>query len=499
MSKIKKIAAGTAITAVCAAVLGMPGLTGYILEHKIQNQLATTAEKYSFSVASVEVDRQFSDSTVNIVLKGKGLRALSQESVELTGTFKHSGLFDLPALVTGDLNFNYSINSSGLKIEIPGTAKGSLSWNGLINAEMQTADIDIPLDHSNAITAHVTPISWVIATDAATTERKLSVDLSEHNWIFKDQSAVISYNVAPSNIMISDSGDAWSMTVPQATLSTLPYGSENRTVLFSLTDIGMSSEINSTDGLMNGRSTLQTGPLVMPPLANINAANIITGINMTSSFGNLDESAIASIIGFVQQLSQLDQQTLAQPTSRKAIETAMIQAFQELSRENPHLAIDEFAIKTANGDISFSFDLKSNEQLTALLGQLLEMSEPDPTSQQKMNQQMMTAFSSSASLKLTDDLIDWSCQRIGENIAKKQGASPAEGQAMSTMCKSMADSGDFLVMPCMDIANAQQQSQCTTAMEEARRVWSESKELNLALDKGQLTLNGAPITLPTSI
>ena len=67
------------------------------------------------------------------------------------------------------------------------------------------------------------------------------------------------------------------------------------------------------------------------------------------------------------------------------------------------------------------------------------------------------------------------------------------------MCNAMASSGDFLMLPCMDIADPDAQAQCLKAMEQAKTVWSESKALNLALKEGELLLNGAPIVLPVSI
>ena len=163
------------------------------------------------------------------------------------------------------------------------------------------------------------------------------------------------------------------------------------------------------------------------------------------------------------------------------------------------MALDNFTLKTTNGDLSVSFGLESTDKLSEALEPLVTATTLTPDQKQQLGQQLMASISSSASVRLTDDIIEWGCQQLGSSMAKEQGATPSEGEMMGNICRSLADSGDFLVMPCMDITNPQQQQQCVASMEEARAVWTEKKELNLAIKEGQFYLNGAAITFPVPI
>lgn len=486
MSHAKKLVAGVAVIAVAAGA-ALPGMTGYILENTIQDKVEAAAEKYDFSVSSVELNRGFSETTIAVTLEGEGVRKLSRESLELSGSIQHNALFELPELMTTDLNFTYYTYQQGIQLGLPGTVQGAVSWDGAMVATINTKSLEVPLDPMGAATLLLQPASGTLK--AGRTDQNVDLSLKPLNWtLFDNGEQQMSVAVEPSEISISPSGEAWTMQIPAVSLNTTEIEDH---VDLTLEDLRFEGEQTTVDQQLSSSLTMSAGQLTIPALEPLHVDKVIEGFTLSSSAENINESAIPKLAVLMKEGTQMG--------NEEAVEQAAEAFLMDLMAGNPGFALDEFTLNTANGDLAIAFAMAGTDRSRDTLNTILDAQGLTPAQSDKLAYEFMMGMDSSARIALSDELVDWSCQRIGEQAAVEQGATAAEGEFIAGMCKTMADSGEFLSVPCMEIANPQWQGQCMDTMRQVKVVWAESKTLEVAVKDGQLLLNGVEVELPVAM
>ena len=487
MSHAKKLVAGVAVIAIAAGAT-LPGVTGYILEKNIQDRLEQSAAKYDFSVSSIELNRSFGETDVEITLEGEGVRKLSQESLSISGSIQHNSVFALPALMTADLEFTYHTFQQGIQLGLPGAVLGTISWNGSVDAAINTDSLELPLDPMGVTTLILEPASgqlWI----GDRNEPNVALDLSQLNWTLTDDGEqVMSVSVEPSKITVSSTGETWTMAAPSLSMN---LSEHQETADLTLQALNLTGQQTTENQMLNSQVSMSAGQLTIPALEPMKADKVIEGFTLSSSVENVTEDSISQLAILMKESNLLDNQ--------EAVEKAAKEFLVDLSAGNPRFALDDFTLKTTNGDLGIAFAVEGTDQSRDVLNTIVEFQHLSREQEDELANQFMLGMNSSAKVTLSDDLVNWSCERVGEQVSIEQGASAAEAEFIGSMCKTMADSGEFLSVPCMEITDPKQQAQCMDTMSEVKVVWAESKTLEVAYKEGQLMLNGAIVELPAAM
>lgn len=486
MNPAQKIAAGAAVVAVAS---GLPAITGYMLEKSINDQLEGTAGKYNYSVSSVSIDRSFKETNVDIILEGKNMRQLSKESLHISGTLKHGNIFNLPTATTADLDFTYYLYQEGIRLGLPGTAQGQISWNGNMDASLNTEALELPLDPAGITTMVLKPASADLMVRGGYDERKVKVNFDNLSWDINENNELMGIvSLASPRLNYFTETNQWNMSIPSLSIG-LDDG--NEIVPLTLAEIEVSGEQQSDNGLIQSTVSVDTGALTLPSMTRLQAENVVAGFTITSSVENVSETSISHLADLLQGINL--------PDNEEAITHSTKNFLLELTKNNPKVALDEFTLKTTSGNLSFSFDMEASEKISLLVEELVAMETVTPGQEDIFLMRMIEGLNTSARVTLSDDLLDWGCDRMGEQMAFEKGASPLQAQMVGSMCKTLAKSGDFLNVACMQAQNPIYQYQCVTAMNQAKTVWVEERSLELALKEGRLMLNGAALELPVSM
>lgn len=485
MNPAKKIAAGAAFVAVAAAT-GLPAITGYMLENSIKEQLAGTAEQYNYSVSSVSVNRSFAKTTVDIALEGDNLRQLSRESLNITGTLKHTNIFSLPTVAKGDFDYTYHIYQEGIRLALPGTVRGSINWQGDMQAELTADSMELPLDATASATMTIHPITATMAVTGNYGERKVQLDLDTLSWdIIEDDELLGAISLAPSRLAYSNKTRDWTLEIPSLSLN---VPDEDEATPLSIANIKMVGHQYSEEGLIQSNIHLETGAFHIPELAHLNDGRLVDGITLTSSIENVSQSSIKHLTELFQELNLTDNDELVVSLAKDFL--------VELTQHNPRFALDDITIKTVNGDISLAFHVASGEMIRSLIEDLVELESMTLEQQDGFMYLLASGLDSSARITLSDDILEWGCDRMGEQVAFNRGGSPLQGQLVGGMCKTLAKSGDFLDLACLQAPNPVYQHQCSNAVDQAKKVWVSDRSLELTLEEGKLMFNGAVLELP---
>ena len=484
MNSAKKIAAGAAVV-VAAAATGLPAITGYMLENSIKEQLAGTAGQYNYSVSSVSVSRSFAETTVDIALKGDNLRQLSRESLQITGTLQHSGIFSLPTFAEGDFDYTYFIFQEGVRIALPGTVKGSVNWQGDMQAVLTAEGVELPLDAHASATIVIHPITAAMTVTGDYGERKVQLDLDALSWDIREQDEPLGViSLAPSKLTYSNKTRNWSLEIPSALLN----ASEENELPLSIANIKLNGHQYSEDGLIQSNIHLETGAFVIPELAHLNDGKLIEGFTLTSSVENISQSSIQHLATLFQELNLPDNDELIVELAKNFLE--------ELTRNNPRFALEDISIKTVNGDISLAFHVESGKKISALIAELAELEHLTHEQEDEFLFRLTEGLNSSARITLSDEMLDWGCDRMGEQVTFDQGGSQMQARLVGGMCKTLAKSGDFLNLACLQAPNPIYQYQCSSTVDQAKKIWVSDRSLKLTLEDGKLMFNGAVIELP---
>ena len=485
MNPAKKIAAGAAVIVVAAAT-GLPAVTGYMLENSIKEQLAGTAEQYNYSVSSVSVNRSFAETTVDIELEGDNLRQLSRESLHIKGALQHSGIFSLPTIAKGDFDYTYHIYQEGIRIALPGTVKGSINWQGNMQAELTAEGMELPLDATASATMTIHPITAAMSVAGKYGERKVKMDLDTLSWDIKDEGELAgSISLAPSQLAYSNKTRNWQLDIPSASLN-IP--DENGATPLSVADIKLVGHQYSEDGLIQSNISLETGAFHIPELAHLNDGNLIEGITLTSSIENISQISIKHLTELFQELNLSHNDELIAELAKNFL--------VELTQNHPRFALDDFTIKTANGSLGLAFNIESGEKVSKLIADLAELEYLSPEQESAFIYTLAQGVNSTTKITLSDEMLDWGCDRMGEQVAFDQGGSQLQAQMVGSVCKTLAKSGDFLNLACLQAPNPIYQYQCSNTVEQAKKVWVSDRSLELTLEEGKLMFNGAVLELP---
>ena len=256
----------------------------------------------------------------------------------------------------------------------------------------------------------------------------------------------------------------------------------------SVEDIKLVGHQYSEDGLIQSNINLETGALPIPELAHLNDGKLIEGMTLTSSIENVSQSSIKYLTELFQELNLSDNDELIVELAKNFL--------VELTRNNPRFALDDMTIKTANGDISLGFHVASGEKISALITELAELEYLSHEKEDEFIFRLAEGLNSSAKITLSDEMLDWSCDRMGEQVAFDQGGSQLQARMVGSMCKTLAKSGDFLNLACLQTPNPIYQYQCSNTVDQAKKVWMSDRSLELTLEEGKLTFNGAVLELP---
>ena len=483
MNPAKKIAAGAAIVVVAAAT-GLPAITGYLLENSIKEQLEGTAAQHNYSVSSVSVNRSFAETTVDVVLEGDNLRQLSRESLQIKGSLKHSHVFSLPMLASGDFDYTYFTYQEGNRTALPGTVKGSVDWHGNIQAELTAEGMELPLDASTTLTIHPASAAMGISGDYG--KRMIQLDLDTLGWDIWEQGELLgAVSLKPSKLAYSNESRNWNLEIPSASFN---VSGNDDAAPFSISDIRLVGHQYSENGLIQSNIDLETGAFVIPELEHLNDGKLIEGLKMTSSVENVSQGSISYLAELLQELNQSgdDQQIVGLATN----------FLVELSQNNPRFALDDFTIKTANGDISLAFNIAGSEVISTLFAELAELEYLTHEQEDEFLLRLAEGLNSSAKLTLSEEMLDWGCDRMGEQVAFEKGASELQARMVGSMCKTLAKSGDFLNLACLQAPNPLYQYQCSSTVDQAKKVWVTDRSLELTLAEGRLMFNGVALELP---
>lgn len=485
MNPAKKIAAGVAV-AVVAAATALPYITGYMLENSIKEQLNGTAEQYNYSVSSVSINRSFTETTIDIALEGDNLRQLSGESLLLKGTLQHSGIFSLPDIARGDFHYTWYIFQEGVRLALPGTVKGSVNWHGDIRAELTAEGMELPLDASARATMSIQPVTASMTVTGKYGERKVQLEPDTLSWDIKEQGKQLgTITLAPSKLTYCNETRNWSMDIPSTSLNIYD---EKDSAFLTIEDIELSGHQYSEDGLIRSNISLETGAFQIPELAHLNDGQLIEGISLSSSIENISQSAIKSLTKMYQELNL--------PDNDERIEELAQDFLVKLTQNNPRFALDDFTIKTANGSVGLAFNIESGEQINKLVTDLAELEYMTEEQENVFLLLLAEGLTSSAKITLSDKMLDWTCDRVGEQVAFEQGSSPMQARLVGGMCKTLAKNGDFLNLACLQTQNPIYQYQCTNTVEQAKKVWISDRSLEFRLEGGKLMINDAILELP---
>lgn len=488
MNPAKKISAG-AVAVVLAASAGLPGITGSMLESRLNDQLENTAAKYNYSVASVSLDRGFYESSIEIELEGINLRELSRESLTINGMLSHNSLFGLPDLVTGDLDFTYSLYQEGIRLNLPGSIEGSISLNGNIAAVIATESMELPLDSAAQATMKLNPASAELTVSGQNDQQVVQIDLNSLSWdIFEHNQFVGAMSLAPSHIHFLPAVQQWSMTIPALTMVSEHFEDDQAVTLENINASGVQSSQND---LFSSRVELSTAGLTIPALSGSGTETIFEGMRMTSSMENISHLAISKLADVLQQAQLVNNEDAVFDSAKEFV--------LEVSQYSPKMALEDLTLKTANGELSFSFEIEGTEKAATVAQKLLESEEMTQEQEFATGIELLESINSATRITLSDELIDWGCEQVGQQMAFESGASPVQARLAGNMCKTVAKTGDFLSLACFEIEDPMQQYQCLSAVDQAKSVWVKNRTLELAFKDGKLQLNGATIELPVAM
>ena len=461
------------------AVLGMPALNGVILEGRLKNDLINLAEQHDYRVENLSVSRGYGSTDLELTLQGTGLRKLNGQALELNGTLDHGSLFSAPGMISGDLDVNYHAYEQGVRFSMPGTISGSMNLNGSVSARLTTEGIELPLDPGPVLTLQVDPAEGQLTSRRSGT---VAVDMEPLVWTVHENSVPL-FRMAMNSPLVefSTREQSWSMTASEVSYSMPSVSSD---VLLVVDNFQAEGGQTTDNDQISSHMVMSTGLVTVPLLSGQGLDNLIEGVSIRSSVENLDRNLLERIPdllgrGDAEQAMSVDDAS---------------QWLLDLMSSQPRIAVDEVSVQTSKGRFAFAFDLAGTDKTTAFVEQLLDNPPQTQVEESLMTQAAMQSLSVSASVHLSDELLDWGCEYIPQQMVQEQGGRPAEAVFYRAVCQAMANTGDFLTAPCLQFRDSGEQMQCQNSMQQAKTVWQESRTLKMALEDGLLMLNGAELT-----
>ena len=460
------------------AVLGMPALNGMILEGRLQNEFVNLAEQNDFHVESLSVERGYSSTELSVNLEGTGLRKVNGQGIVLSGSLQHGSLFSAPGIVSGDLDVSYHIYEQGVRIDMPGTITGTMSLNGSVDARITYEGFELPLDPGAQLTLDIAPSEGQLNVSRS---GHMVADMKPASWtLLESNEPLIRMDMSASTFEFNGSEQSWSMTIPEVSY-TAPFVSTD--VLMVVDQFLAEGQQFAEGEQLSSQVSLTTGPVSVPFLAEEGLDSLIEETRMRSRVENLDRAVIERI-----------PELLGRGDSENTLSgEEAAQWLVDVVATQPRMVLEELSVQTTKGRIALAFDMAGTEKTAEFVQRLIDNPPQNAIEEDLMTYEAMQSLAMSASVQLSDDLIEWGCEAIPQQMIKEQGGQPAEAGLYTAMCQAMANSGEFLTLSCLQFTDPQQQQQCLTSMQQARDVWVESKTLEMALEDGTIRLNGTDL------
>ena len=477
----KKILAGVAFIATAGAV-ALPAVNGMILEGRLRNHLQELASNNDYAIETLDIQRGFSATELAINLQGTGLRKVNGQSVEVSGTLDHASLFSLFELMSGELDIHYYSYEQGVRFSLPTKVSGSMTLNGSFTGHFSTEGLELPLDPGPVLTMQVEPASGIVTAPGS--GKPVTVDIDPVAWTVLEKNQPVSqFEISNARMEVLATEPQWQVHVPQLVYS-IP--ADDTAVVMRVSDVQAYGQ-QQTDGQnISSRVSFSTGSVDIPVLENTGLEGLIKGLTITSSVENLDRNLLERIPELIGRIG-------VEPMSGEESAAWLV----DLLGSQPKINLEELSVDTRQGKIALSMNLAGTEKTAGFAQQLLDNPPTTLVEESLMSLAALESIAASASVSLSDDLLDWGCDYLPRNYVEETGGKPAEALFYTGMCRVMADNGDFLSLSCLQFADNQQQTLCLDNMEQAKKNWRESKTLEVALKNGVLMLNGVELTSPT--
>ncbi len=477
MSAIKKVAVLAAVTVVAIGA-GLPVISNYIADDFLNRSLSDVTENYDFSVAAIDVSSSFNETVFDVRLEGEGLRQISNETITLNGTLQHGSLFDLSSMLKGRVEYIYYFEQQGLQFGVPGELEGTVSWFGTTSADISAEGLELPLDAESGIRMSLSPTKGQLQIDGD----DMQLNLEPQQWSILQGSALwFSVALQSSHLVMDKEGQSWEYQVPEITVSAQTQTQD----LMTVADVAITGNQEKKDKLLTARTTVKTGQVTVPLLAHQKMDKVIEGVSMTSVMENLSEEAINELSEMMSVIDQLD--------NDDEIIGLFADFLQVASVSEPRIAMENLEIETAYGNLGISMGL----QLTESAGLQTENIKKLPLMNERQKgetlEALLQSLNSSARIDFSDDLLTWSCQRVGQESARARNGTVAQAEMMGDMCLSMVETGEFFGAGCLQMDTEEKQSLCLKASSKAKESWVKEKSINIAIEDGKLSLNGAEI------
>ena len=310
----------------------------------------------------------------------------------------------------------------------------------------------------------------------------IAVEMEPLSWtVHENSEPLIRMAMNSPRIELSPQEQSWSMVASEVSYS-LPSISDD--VLMVVDNFVAEGEQKTEDQQLSSRLSLTTGAVTMPLLAEQGLDNLVEAVTISSRVENLDRNLLERIPELLGR-GDAEQSMSVDDASQWLIDLMVTQ---------PRVAVEELSVQTSKGRIALAFDLAGTEKTTEFVQQLIANPPQTQVEESLMTYAAMQSLAMSASVNLSDDLLEWGCEYVPQQMVQEQGGQPAEAVLYSAMCQTMVNSGDFLTASCLQFQDSAQQMQCLNNMQQAKTEWQESKTLKMALEDGVLSLNGAELS-----
>ena len=120
-----------------------------------------------------------------------------------------------------NFDYTYHIYQEGIRIALPGTVKGSINWQGEMQAELAAEGMELPLDALASATMAIHPVTANMSVTGNYGERKVELGLDQLDWDILEEGEVVgAISLAPSKLAYSNKTRNWKLEIPSVSLNT---------------------------------------------------------------------------------------------------------------------------------------------------------------------------------------------------------------------------------------------------------------------------------------
>ena len=467
-----KIALAATVSIALIPFIALQPISGYLLQNQIQQRVQQLATTHEFAISHLQTTPSFNSTTVDIKLTGVGMRALSKESITISGTIHHKSILKLPVLYKTDLQTNYHIESNGGSVNYPATLQGNIDWHGNTHQTIQIKGSLMELASSTEL--DIADVNGTVYLNLFQKNQGIIMDFNPHKATVKESGTdLLTITTAPSSLFLSDNGDSHYQT------SSVTFQMVNLPHSLTVDNLMINNRYRHNGQLLSASTRIKTDHWHMPFLKEMQIDETLKGVVLSSSINNISMNALTQLANIA--------------TLPDAPAAMLAQFLTELSATTPQIALDEFSLKTSIGDITMSASLAAVQPAFAKLLQQVMTNNPDKLSNMVSEDTLLQAMDTSISFTVSDNLITWGCEQFTNMSTAEADVSAAEAQLMMSMCSGLMQSGNFINLACTEMPDAIVQAQCLSAAEKVKQQWGMDRTLTLTLNKGQLLLNGVSL------